>query len=156
MHVFVTFSKVSLPWGFLGNMAPYPIEHNGQVWPTSEALFQALRFDDPTIREEIRTQKSPMSAKMIAKKHKAKMVVKPMGERDIANMQYVLKLKFDSHPDIKAKLLLTGEHIIIEDIGTRNGKRNFFWGMKKVNGNWEGYNMMGNLLMQLRAIYTVV
>jgi predicted NAD-dependent protein-ADP-ribosyltransferase YbiA (DUF1768 family) len=53
-------------------MAPYPIEHNGQVWPTSEALFQALRFDDPTIREEIRTQKSPMSAKMIAKNTKLK------------------------------------------------------------------------------------
>lgn len=149
----VSFSKVDLPWGFLGNMAPYPITHGDQTWLTSEALFQALRFNDPSIREEIRAQKSPMAAKMIAKKHKASMVVTPMSKEDIANMRYVLKLKFDTHPAIKAKLLNSAPHIIIEDIGTRNGERHFFWGMKKSKGVWTGTNTMGQLLMDLRNFY---
>jgi 4-aminobutyrate aminotransferase-like enzyme len=32
-------------------MAPYPINYENQIWRTSEALFQAMRFDDPEIKE---------------------------------------------------------------------------------------------------------
>jgi predicted ATP-grasp superfamily ATP-dependent carboligase len=40
----ITFTKTSLPFGWLGNMAPYPIEYLEKTWRTAEALFQALRF----------------------------------------------------------------------------------------------------------------
>lgn len=85
--------KVSEPHGWLGNMSPHPIEVGDHYFLTSEALFQCLRFDDPEIIEEICSQASPMAAKMKAKKHKAKMIVKPMSEEDVDNMRLCLRLK---------------------------------------------------------------
>ena len=37
----IWFTKVDLPYGWLGNMAPYPVLHDGCRWLTTEALFQA-------------------------------------------------------------------------------------------------------------------
>ena len=64
MHT-IAFTKVTLPYGWLGNMAPFPVLYGLLEWRTTEALFQALRFaaDDP-VRELIRAEKSPMAAKM--------------------------------------------------------------------------------------------
>jgi hypothetical protein len=49
----IAFTKVRLPFGWLGNMNPFPLAHDGKVWPTAEHLFQALRFEDGSIREAI-------------------------------------------------------------------------------------------------------
>lgn len=66
----ISFTKTSLPNGFLGNMFPSPIEYDGKVWKTAEAIFQALRFDDDEIRELIRAERSPMFAKVRSRQHK--------------------------------------------------------------------------------------
>ena len=68
--VVIEFTKVDLPYGWLGNMYASPISYEGKIWLTSEALFQALRFEDEEIRELIRLEKSPMGAKMKAKGNK--------------------------------------------------------------------------------------
>lgn len=149
----ISFSAVKLPWGFFGNMAPYSIKYMDQEWKTSEALFQALRFNDDEIRELIRIQKSPMAAKMMAKKYRHKLICIPMSDEDVQNMQKVIRLKFDSHPEIRTKLIESGHQLIVEDIGNRNGERHLFWGMKKIDHNWIGNNMMGKLLMELRESY---
>ncbi len=149
----IEFTKVDLPYGWLGNMYASPIRYEEKVWRTSEALFQALRFQEEEIRETIRNEKSPMGAKMKAKPLKHKMTVQPMSEQDVENMRMVVRLKFDQNPALKAKLLRTGDHTIVENIGNRNGERHLFWGMKKVNGLWTGNNMMGTILMDLRSIY---
>jgi ribA/ribD-fused uncharacterized protein len=146
----IEFTKVDLPYGWLGNMYASPIEYNGKKWLTSEALFQALRFEDEEIREMIRLEKSPMGAKMKAKGNKDRMVIEPMSERDIENMKMVVRLKFDQNEVLKSKLKISGEHLIIENIGNRKGERHLFWGMKKVNGEWVGNNKMGKILMDLR------
>jgi predicted NAD-dependent protein-ADP-ribosyltransferase YbiA (DUF1768 family) len=151
----ISFTKVDLPYGWLGNMAPYPVKFNGQMFRTTEALFQALRFDSIEIRELIRLEPSPMSAKMKAKKYKDLFVVNPMSEQDVENMKFCLRLKFEN-PELKIKLLKTGEHKIYEDIGTRRGIRHEFWGAyRKANENgqfeWIGQNKMGNLLMEIRS-----
>ena len=62
------FRKIKEPNGWMGNMAPYPIKFDGKVWLTSESLFQSMRYDDDSVKEMIRVEKSPMGAKMKAKK----------------------------------------------------------------------------------------
>ena len=146
----IKFTKVSLPYGWLGNMAPFPVMYKGKKWLTIEALFQALRFEDEKIIEEIRLQKSPMGAKMKAKKNKLLIVVEPMSENDLENMRMCVKLKIEQHPKLLMQLLATNDQIIIEDIGKRNGERHKFWGAKEVNDVWEGENMMGKIWMELR------
>lgn len=105
----VSFTKVKLEHGWLGNMAPFPIQFDNKEWRTTEALFQALRFEDDAIRELIRGQRSPMGAKMIAKKYSEKMTVEPISEKDLQNMELVCRLKLEQHPELKDKLKATGE-----------------------------------------------
>jgi predicted NAD-dependent protein-ADP-ribosyltransferase YbiA (DUF1768 family) len=65
-------------------------------------------------------------------------------------MRLCLRLKFDQHSELREKLLLTGDHIIFEDVSKRPTARNKFWGAVKTNGQLDGQNMLGKLLMELR------
>ncbi len=149
----ISFQKNTDPYGWLGNMSAFPIQYHGKNWKTSEALFQALRFSDEQIQEEIRTQTSPMAAKMKSKKHKNHMVVQPQSPIDIDNMRLCLKLKFEQHLPLKVRLIRTDGHILIEDVGKRNKPNDLFWGMKDTPNGWIGKNQLGILLMELRDGY---
>jgi ribA/ribD-fused uncharacterized protein len=146
----ISFTKVKLPNGWLGNMSPYQVRYGNKEWRTTEALFQALRFDDAAVKEEIRAVKSPMAAKMKSKRDKAKMVVVPQSEQDQANMSMVLRLKVEQHPDLKQKLLDTGDETIIEDCGKRTSQSSKFWGATLKDGQWVGENVLGRMWMTLR------
>lgn len=147
----IAFTKVALPYGELGNMSPHRILYLGKRYKTAEALFQALRFDDEEIREAIRTSPSPMTAKMIAKKHRTRMVVEPQSHQDLDNMRLVLRLKVDQNPEVKRILLATKSDEIVEDCTNRNRGSAKFWGAALVGGAWEGENWLGRLWMELRA-----
>ena len=150
----IWFKKVAEEYGWMGNMAPYPIKFDGKVWRTSEALFQSMRFDDDSVKEIIRGEKSPISAKLKAKKYSDQMVVVPTKELDVENMRKCVKMKFDQHPQLKRQLINTKDAFIYEDIGNRNGERHKFWGVKKLSeSEADGNNMMGRILMELREEY---
>lgn len=149
----IAFTKVSLPFGWLGNMAPYAIRYHGVDWRTSEALFQAYRFGegDP-IREAIRAEKSPMAAKMVAKKNRDSMIIVPMSSEDLALMAMVLRLKIEAHPTLGKWLVETGEAKIIENSSNRQNTSGLFWGAaKQPDGSWVGENQLGRLWMDLRG-----
>jgi hypothetical protein len=148
----ISFTKVKLPYGWLGNMAPYPITYREQVYRTSEALFQALRFDDEVKRELIRTATSPMTAKMLAKNLAMYMTVKPRSDEDLENMAFVLNLKIEQHPELVPALLDTGDAQIIEDCSARPSESGLFWGAKRVGDGWEGENHLGRLWMAMRDL----
>lgn len=147
----IWIKKVAEAYGWMGNMAPYPITVEGKIWRTSEALFQGMRFDDEGIKEIIRKEKSPMAAKMKAKKYSNQMVVVPMSELDVEQMKKCVRMKFDQHPELKKMLLYSVGSFIFEDIGNRKGERHKFWGVKRISENeGDGQNMMGRILMELR------
>lgn len=152
----ITFTKVRLPWGWLGNMAPYPVLFQDIKWPTTEHLFQSLRFSatDP-VRGLILACKSPMAAKMESKKHIGRWIVAPRTEADLVNMRMCLKLKLDDHPTLKPMLKETSRRMIIEDCTARANVSGLYWGMARrmtASGPpaWEGENNLGKLWMQLR------
>lgn len=149
-NVVISFTKVDMPYGWLGNMSPFKVNYKEKEWLTIEALFQSLRFDDDEIKEIIRNEKSPMGAKMKAKSFKNKLVVEPMSEKDIENMKMCVWLKVEQNLIIREKIVKTKEFEIIEDIGSRNGERHLFLGAKKINGEWIGNNMMGKIWMEIR------
>lgn len=147
----IGFTKVALPYGWLGNMSPYPIEYGKATWRTSEALFQAMRFDDEEVREAIRAEKSPMGAKFKMKAHKEKIIVEPHSKLDVLNMAMCLKLKVQQHPELKEWLIETGDAYIYEDVTARGNKGgNLFWGAMLVDGELVGENTLGKLWMSLR------
>ena len=147
----IWFDKVDGPYGWLGNMAPYPVLHLGSRWLTTEALFQALRFEDEGIRTLIRTEKSPMGAKMMAKKHAEAMVVAPMSDQDLEHMRLCVRLKLEQHKQLQGRLLATGEAVIREDVTKRNGARHEFWGTRRLpDGGIRGHNWLGTIWMERR------
>jgi len=115
----IIIRKVKEEFGFLSNMSPHPVVHQGKEWRTTEALFQSLRFDDLEIIEAIRAERSPMGAKMKAKAHKEQMTLPNLGEQDLNNMRMCLRLKVQQHPEILKDLLDTGDEIIVEDCTKR-------------------------------------
>lgn len=148
----ISFTKVKLPYGWLGNMAPYPIVAHGVEWRTSEALFQAERFTDVDIRETIRAATSPMAAKMIAKQHRDRMTIVPRSTDDLKLMARVLMMKVKQHPELAEQLLATGDEDIVEDCSARPNDSGLFWGAaKQPDGTWLGQNQLGKLWMVVRA-----
>ena len=148
----ITFTKVALPYGWLGNMSPHPVICGGLTYPTSEHLFQALRFPKGSPeREEIRRNRSPMGAKMTAKRLKAAMVVKPRDSQDLANMHTCLLAKLASHPDLRQALLDLGHELLVEDVSKRRSGSALFWGMARVGDEWTGLNHLGRCWMELAA-----
>jgi predicted NAD-dependent protein-ADP-ribosyltransferase YbiA (DUF1768 family) len=147
----IAFTSVKLPYGWLGNMSPYPIKFGEDTYRTTEALFQALRFKDNDIKALIREEKSPIGAKLVAKSRASEMYVKPLSDKDIMNMKMCLKLKLLQHPNLVIELLETGDKIIIEDVTRRGDKgANLVWGAMLVDGKWVGDNRLGKLWMELR------
>jgi ribA/ribD-fused uncharacterized protein len=147
----ISFTKVSLPWGWLGNMSPHPVEINGRTFPTTEHLFQSLRFshDHPVI-EEICSHKSPMRAKMIVKTHMSDFLITPRSREDIENMLAVLYLKVETYPELKYKLVETESKTIIEDVTARPDESGLYWGAKLTSSGWVGKNTLGKCWMQVR------
>lgn len=151
----ITFTKVKLPYGWLSNMSPHKIEvqrgmNSFVVYFTAEHLFQCLRFDDFAIRDQIMAPKSPMAAKMVAKKYLDKAVVTPRSEQDLFNMKFVLMLKIRAYPDLAKALLETGDEEIVEDVTRRPNESGLYWGKALIDGQWQGHNQLGKLWMEVR------
>jgi len=139
------------PFGFLGNMSPHPVTWEGVEWRTTEALFQALRFPKGSeIRELIRAEKSPMSAKMVAKSYGGNPAIVPGSKEDLQNMVEVVKLKLRAHDDVRQILLDTGKEFIVEDCTKRQRGLGLFWGAALQEGYWVGTNTLGMIWMGLR------
>ena len=146
----ISFTNVNSPYGWLGNMSAFPIDYKNERWRTSEALFQAMRFEDEEIRQNIRAQRSPMAAKMRAKGSNHLMIVEPCSQQDLENMRICLDLKFSQHPGLRRQLIQTGNDTLVEDVSKRPTARSLFWGMQYINNEWVGTNTLGLLLMELR------
>ncbi len=147
----ITFRKTNEIYGGLSNMcAGYYLKIHDRNLPTSEALFQALKFPNrPDIQREITSEASPMKAKMIARKYVGEIRA---GWRDV-NVEVVrwcLRVKLAQNWDKFSKLLLsTAKLTIVEESG-----RDVFWGavpQKLDTSVLEGCNVLGVLLMELRS-----
>jgi ribA/ribD-fused uncharacterized protein len=158
----ILIRKVAEPGGWLSNMSPHPIVYEGLKWWHAEALFQALRFapDDKEAREAVRAPRSPMKAKMIAKRFRSRQVTFPLSEVDVGNMRMCIARKLDAHGNLRRQLIQSGERLLVEDC-TARGRRanNLFWGAVRVPDEssplgyaWEGRNMLGRLWMEERAM----
>ncbi len=156
----IAFTKVKLPYGWLGNMSPHPIAFkNGylddKIFKTAEHLFQCLRFEAGNpVREQIRLQVGPMQAKFCAKHYADQMIVAPRSEQDVFNMRFVLLCKLEEHPGLRQQLLATGDATLIEDCSSRPNESGLFWGAARIgteaNWTWTGKNTLGNLWMEIR------
>jgi hypothetical protein len=137
----IRFYRVADEYGCFSNFAPYPIEIDGQEWPTSEHYFQAQKFLDSERRERIRHTPSPMIAARLGRDREARLRA-DWEQVKIDIMRKAVRAKFAQHDDIRDVLLGTGAAAIVEH--TINDR---FWGD---GGDGSGKNWLGRILMEVR------
>lgn len=127
----------------LDNFASFQVEYAGEVWPTSEHLYQAAHFFDvdPDLVDRIRNAKSAHDAYSIAKVN-ADLVPEAWDEMKVDVMYEICRMKLEQHVYIQRKLFQTGELEIIED-----STKDSFWGW---GDNRDGRNELGKIWMRLR------
>ncbi|EYF00320.1 NADAR family protein [Chondromyces apiculatus] len=138
----IRFYGVDGPHGDFSNFAAHPIELQGKRWPTSEHYFQAQKFFDPEEQEKIRVVSSPMIAARMGRDRK-KPLRADWEEVKCQVMREALEAKFGQHPDLAQLLLSTGDAKLVE-----HTENDAYWGD---GGDGSGKNMLGILLMELRA-----
>lgn len=142
------FKKTHEEWGEYSNMASdFPIMINDTFIRSSEALYQALKFTDyPEIQIKIISEKSPMTAKMVAKPYK-NLVREDFEAKKIIFMKWSVRAKLlSNYEGFKSILLKSKNKIIVEE-----SRRDSFWGAKRQENNkLIGVNVLGRILMELR------
>lgn len=144
----VSFLKTKEAFGGLSNMAAgYLITLYGIRCKTSEHLYQALKFPNhPEIQAEILAEKSPVAAKMVAKR--CRHLIRPdWDEIKLPVMAYCLRAKLQCNFERFGDLLRsTGDADIVEI----SSKRDTFWGCVPQGDLLVGHNHLGIQLSNLR------
>jgi len=137
----IYFHNEELPHGYLSNFSRHSIIIKGIEWSTVEHYYQAHKFEDKIIQEQVRMAPTPRLAKQIANDNKESMV---NNWNDIKEeiMYAGLYAKFTQHPGIHRDLLETGKMVLCE-----HSPHDSYWGD---GGDGTGRNRLGVLLMKIR------
>lgn len=136
-----TINRFRGEYRFLSNFYPSPIRMDGEIWPTVEHAYQASKTHDPQVREIIREADSPGEAKRMGRKCEIR---DDWEDVKVDVMGRLLEAKF-SIPSLREKLLDTHPARLVEG----NTWGDDFWGVTD-NGEGEGQNILGKLLMLIR------
>jgi predicted NAD-dependent protein-ADP-ribosyltransferase YbiA (DUF1768 family) len=119
MPELVTFTTADPLNGWLNTMSDHPVEYKKQRYGTVDALYQWLRFEGhPAVQAKIIADSSPISVKVTVKANRH-LLEKRTEADELDLMRQCLKLKVEQHPELKDKLLATGEKLIVEDCTER-------------------------------------
>lgn len=132
-----------VPHGVFSNFSPHGFELDGARWPTAEHYFQAQKFAGTPHVDEVRAATSPMIAARMGRSRKRPLRPDWEAVKDDVMRRAVLR-KFESHADLRAILLATGDEEIVEDSPT-----DAYWG---VGADGRGRNRLGEILMEVRAV----
>lgn len=135
------YSPRERPYGCFSNFSAHPFKLDGVWWPSSEHYFQAHKFVGTPYAEKIRFARTSKEAANLGRERA--FPLRADWERVKNDVMYRAVLrKFETHADIRAILLATGNKEIVENSATDS-----YWGCG-YNGN--GRNMLGKTLMRVR------
>ena len=170
----IYFNSKIKKYNYLSNFGLYPFISTvyGDIgkeyeWKSVEHYFQASKFSGEDNKEnieyieEIQQAKTPAISKKLGSIKKPKNgarlredwnkdTTEKLDDGTILKLKDLVMLqgltyKFDSHPEIKEKLIKTYPSILIEE-----SKTDSYWGNGK---DGKGKNMLGKILMELRKQY---
>jgi ribA/ribD-fused uncharacterized protein len=134
------------PYGPFSNLYRRQILFEGQPFPTAEHAYQAGKPRKERVRKWLMSAPTPCLVAMAAHGLYTWDIRPDWSKIKFDRMRAVLRAKFTQHDDLSALLLSTGNARLVESTRVDNAV-NRTWG--EVNG--KGRNMLGNLLMEVRA-----
>lgn len=139
----IRFYRATGDWGFLSNLYRSPVEVDGRRFPTAEHAYQFAKPIDPAVAEWIMAAPKPHLVAVAAHGLLSFDVRPDWTTFKVERMRQVLLAKFLQHDDLALKLKRTAPLELVEE-----SKTDAFWGIGK---NGRGKNMLGTLLMEIRA-----
>jgi ribA/ribD-fused uncharacterized protein len=115
-----------------------------KTYAAGEHFYRSMKFykTDPEWAEEIRKASTPAEAK--SKGSSTSHIISPNWDKNKDEvMRVCLKNKIRCNPNLRTKLIETGDAILIEDSPT-----DYYWGCGKTGA---GKNMLSKLWMELRS-----
>jgi N-glycosidase YbiA len=137
----IKFYRTKEEFGEFSNFADFPLDLDGLEWPTSEHYFQAQKFLEPKIREQIRKAPTPGEAARLGRDRNHPLRCDWEQVKDDV-MRKAVTAKFTQHPALRELLLSTGTSWLVE-----HTKNDTYWAD---GGDGTGKNMLGRILMELR------
>src|SRR5262245_43552220 len=119
----IRFYSKSETYREFSNFAPFAFELDGLRWATVENFYQAQKFSDPALRKKIRTAEKPIIAKDLADSNRDKIRSDWDAVKDEV-MYRAVRRKFETHAELRALLLSTGDEDLLEDAPTDT-----YWGI---------------------------
>ena len=142
----IDFYGVRDKFGEFSNFARFPIQLDGQLWPSSEHYFQAMKFANASYRMQIKSAATPMLSAKLGRSRKQALRPDWEAVKDSVMFEAVLA-KFSQHDNLRTLLLSTGSVKLVEH--TSNDS---YWGD---GGDGSGKNRLGQILMQVRERLSV-
>ncbi|MEX2514965.1 MAG: NADAR family protein [Candidatus Paceibacterota bacterium] len=124
----------------LSNFAAYQVVYDDRIWMTAEHAYQAHKFNDTDIQDEIQSCASAHAAKQLAHEY-GNHVREDWFDINVEIMENILRAKLSKHQHIQQKLRVSAEKELVEDSDDE------FWGCGE---NRNGKNMLGKLWIKLR------
>ena len=138
MRKIMAIDKFHEEFDWLSNFFPCQVKFEGLTFTSSEAAFQAAKCADQNEREKF-VNLSAGRTKRLGKKVNLR---EDWNRVKIDVMREVLICKFSQNPELKEKLIATGNEELIEG----NNWNDRFWGVCR----GVGQNHLGKLLMDIR------
>lgn len=137
----ITFYKEFGELGYLATYSNHGFYKDGIFYKTSEHYYQSKKFDNPKVVQSIIDADTPKEASIIGRDRNNKLRDNwKLIKNDI--MYEAVLYKFIAHPELKEKLLATGDEEIIEETIKEN-----YWGC---GPNYDGTNYYGKILCKVR------
>lgn len=134
------------PYGAFSNLFRRPMEFEGETFATAEHAYQAGKARKPAVKQWLMAAPSPALLAMAAHGLYYWDITPGWSTSKFERMKKILRAKFTQHADLQVLLLSTGDARLVESATVDNAV-NRLWG--EVNG--QGKNMLGLLLMEVRA-----
>lgn len=147
----VAFCKVAEEWGIFGNFAATLVNVNGVPFDCTEKLFQVMKFADAESRKIVYSVKG-QTIKMKAKhQEKVGVIREDWGRIFIDAMKFCLVQKYQQSEAFRKELERSkGLNIVEKQVNPRRPAGAYSAKLSDDGKTWEGPNIMGRLLMELR------
>jgi ribA/ribD-fused uncharacterized protein len=135
------FSRLDKDEDF-GSASPHPFSLEEKEWPSVEHYYQAMKFDDESYQEKIRSSNDVKQAKKLGAS-RFKRRKKDWKKIKTTIMTRAVYTKCRTYSHIAQKLLDTENNKLVE-----NSQYDYFWGCGR---DRRGENHYGKVLMNVRS-----
>jgi N-glycosidase YbiA len=130
-------------YGCFSNFSRHGFALDGKYWPTAEHYFQAQKFAGTDHELRVGRAPTPKEAARLGRERTAPLRADWEKVKDEVMRRAVLR-KFETHADIRAILLGTGDEELVE-----SAPGDYYWGC---GADGTGLNKLGKILMEVRSL----